>query len=43
MNPLDKKRILICGKGGSGKNSFAVMTGKTLTGKNYKVIFNRRG
>jgi CO dehydrogenase maturation factor len=38
MNPLDNKRILVCGKGGSGKSSFTAMLGEVLQKKNYKVI-----
>lgn len=38
MNTLENKRIIICGKGGSGKSSFASMMGKALCSKNYSVI-----
>lgn len=38
MNPLVNKRILICGKGGSGKSTFASMMGKALCRNNYSVV-----
>lgn len=38
MNALKNKRILICGKGGSGKSSIVSLLGNELTKKNYKVI-----
>jgi len=39
MNTLKNKRILICGKGGSGKSSIVSLLGKELVKQNYKVIF----
>lgn len=38
MNALKNKRILICGKGGSGKSSIVSLLGNELTKQNYKVI-----
>jgi CO dehydrogenase maturation factor len=38
MYPLENKRILVCGKGGSGKSSFVALMGEVLREKNYKVI-----
>lgn len=38
MNALKNKRILICGKGGSGKSSIVSLLGNELMKQNYKVI-----
>ncbi|MCW8811114.1 MAG: DUF87 domain-containing protein [Ignavibacteriaceae bacterium] len=38
MNILKNKRILVCGKGGSGKSSIVSLLGKELVKQNYKVI-----
>ena len=38
MNTLKNKRILICGKGGSGKSSIVTLLGKELVKQNYKVV-----
>jgi len=38
MNILKNKRILVCGKGGSGKSSIVSLIGNELTKQNYKVI-----
>lgn len=38
MNILKNKRILICGKGGSGKSSIVSLLGNELIKQNYKVI-----
>jgi CO dehydrogenase maturation factor len=38
MNALKNKRILICGKGGSGKSSIVSLLGNELAKQNYKVI-----
>jgi CO dehydrogenase maturation factor len=38
MNILKNKRILICGKGGSGKSSFVTLMGRVLPKKGYKLI-----
>ncbi len=38
MNALKNKRIIICGKGGSGKSSIVSLLGKELVKQNYKVI-----
>jgi CO dehydrogenase maturation factor len=38
MNILKNKRILICGKGGSGKSSIVSLLGNELLKQNYKVV-----
>ena len=38
MQPLIRKRILVCGKGGSGKSSIISLLGSELIKQNYKVI-----
>lgn len=38
MNVLKNKRILICGKGGSGKSSIVSLLGNELAKQKYKVI-----
>lgn len=38
MNILKNKRILVCGKGGSGKSSIVSLFGNELTKREYKVI-----
>ena len=38
MQPLIRKRILVCGKGGSGKSSIVSLLGSELIKQNYKVI-----
>ena len=38
MNILKNKRILVCGKGGSGKSSIVSLLGNELTKHKYKVI-----
>ncbi len=38
MNSLIGKRILLCGKGGSGKSTIATMLAKVLGYKGYKVV-----
>jgi len=37
-NPFEGKRILICGKGGSGKSSIITLIGKSLKEKGYSVL-----
>ena len=36
--PFLKKRILICGKGGSGKSSITTLIARVLKNKRYKVL-----
>lgn len=38
MNVLKNKRILICGKGGSGKSSIVTLLANEIVKQNYKVI-----
>jgi CO dehydrogenase maturation factor len=38
MKTLENKRILICGKGGSGKSSVVTLLGKSLSKAGYRVI-----
>lgn len=38
MNILKNKRILVCGKGGSGKSSIVTILGNALQTKGYRVI-----
>jgi CO dehydrogenase maturation factor len=38
MKILDNKRILVCGKGGSGKSSIVSLLGKSLLKEGYRVI-----
>ena len=38
MNILKNKRILVCGKGGSGKSSLVSLLGKSLLKEGYQVI-----
>jgi CO dehydrogenase maturation factor len=38
MKALENKRILICGKGGSGKSSIVSLLGNSLLGRGYRVI-----
>jgi len=38
MKPLIGKRILICGKGGSGKSSIVTLMAQVLEKKGYPVI-----
>lgn len=38
MKPLSGLRILVCGKGGSGKSSIVTLMAKTLQDKDYKVL-----
>lgn len=38
VNPLQSKRILVCGKGGSGKSSILSLIGNALQEKEYSVI-----
>lgn len=36
--PFSEMRILICGKGGSGKSSFVTMMSRVLAAKGYKIV-----
>jgi CO dehydrogenase maturation factor len=38
MKPFDGKRILVCGKGGSGKSSLAALIARVLSEREYHVI-----
>jgi CO dehydrogenase maturation factor len=38
MKTLENKRILVCGKGGSGKSSVVSLLGKSLSKADYRVI-----
>ena len=38
MRPLNGRRILVCGKGGSGKSTISTVIAKILAEENYKVL-----